>query len=270
MPLDHIQFQLLVLQKRIYKCAIDIEQIFENLLKTELKGHRMDVDGVHKTVDGMKKNDTLIAQFTTMMDQKHRDMRHIVGLAISAATFYYHQSSLSKAPRMSADYTFWKNIFQTMCRTVYIRPEIYTVRLPLSDVIKIIEGILDSAIYDEIPLNVATIKDMVSSGEPSRKHEKKKSSGRYVEDDRDDDRGDRYTPGKQQQKHSRYRKEQRSAVSSVISEGSDQDINSEYTQVTEIMKRRTKNMSPVGSSSILTHTEDGKMDILIPHDGKRK
>ena len=268
MPLDHIQFQLLVLQKRIYKCAIDIEQIFENLLKTELKGHRLDVDGVHKAVDGMKKNDTLIAQFTTMMDQKHRDMRHIVGLAISAATYYYHQTSLSKAPKMSADYTFWKNIFQTMCRTVYIRPEIYTVRLPLSDVIKIIEGILDSAVYDEIPLNVATVKDMVAErSEPVRKQKHEK---------RDHEKRDRFGTGSGERyvekRTSRHRKEQRSAISSVISEGSDKDINSEYTEVTEIMKRRaTKNMSPVGSSSILTHTEDGKMDILIPqHDGKRR
>ena len=70
----------------------------------------------------------------------------------------------------------------------------------------------------------------------------------------------------------KQRPEKKSVLSSVISEGSDTGINSEYTEMTEAVAKNRKAgaMSPVGSSSILTHTQDGKMDIVIPGNDKRK
>jgi len=259
--LDEIKFQLYVLQRRIYKCAIDIEQIFNNMLTGELKGRRADSESIQKTVDTMKKNDNMIAQFTTMMDQKHRDARTIIGMAISVATRHYHFSSTSKTPKITADYTFWKNIFQTLCRNVYIRPEIYTNfegSLPLSDVIRIIEGILDAAVYDEIPLHLSAARGSSPVHSPRNHHYHRRE----------------HKERSYKEKSSKpKRQEKKSVLSSVISEGSDTGINSEYTEMTEAAEtknRKTGAMSPVGSSSILTHTQDGKMDIVIPGHDKRK
>jgi hypothetical protein len=197
----------------------------------------------------MKKNDQMIANFTTMMDQKHRDVRHIVGVAISTCTYYYHHDHLDRAPRISADYSFWKNIFQTMCRQVYIRPEIYMGRLSLMDVIHIIERVLESTIYDEIPLNISSLKAFLP---PSKQEPRERTRDR--ERDRDRDR----------HKVVKDRKV-KSYASSVLSEGSDDDDVDTNTEFTELhAKRKSGKLSPVGSSSILTSTDHGKMNIIIP------
>lgn len=253
MSIEEVKFQLFILQRRMYKCAIDLEQVFGQFLKEALKGQRADAENIRKTVENMRKNDDTIATFTIRMNKLQRDVRHAIGTAIAVSTRIYHFSR-ARSANVVADDTVWENVFKNMCRTVYVRPEMYTASsLPLYEVLKLIENVLDTVVYSEIPLNIDAIE---APETPKRtKHSERSNRARTP------------PPRKEKREERREERREKSFVSSVISEGSDEDTNSNYREVQQIMKHRKSDKtrgSPVGSSSIVTHTEGGKMDIIIP------
>lgn len=157
MSIKQLEFQLAVLQRRIHVCALNIEQTFSEVLSEALRAKDPNAEHVREAIRTLRGSARYAQKFALAMDQRERDMKHIMGLGISVATRLYHHAEVVRGARIGrvvADDALWTRVFTEMTRLVYVHPSMYTASsMTLDRSLKIIEDILDALIFAEVPLN---------------------------------------------------------------------------------------------------------------------
>lgn len=159
MSIRQLEFQLLVLRKRIHGVALEIEQAFaEAVIPKTLPKKAEEVRNILKRV----RTDTeRRLEFSALMDQHHPQAKALMGQCITAATrLFHHAEAAHGAPigRVSADASLWTRVFNEMINTVYAHPQMYMADgYPLARSLEVIETMLDGLIYAEIPLTFAAV-----------------------------------------------------------------------------------------------------------------
>ena len=166
MSVRQIDFQLLIVRKRLHMCALDIEQTFGD---TAITGDVATDDQVREAVKKARVNAGMQVEFATLMDQRQPESKALMGQGVTVATRLFHHSELAggaQIGRVSTDATLWQRVFQEMVRTVYVHPGMYSRGADgyaLSKSLEVIESMLDLLLYAQVPLvfSAVPVSDVV-------------------------------------------------------------------------------------------------------------
>lgn len=154
MSLKQVEFQLLVLRKRIHVSALDIHQTFEEIVATYTATEPTRSEQVRDVLRRIKADKDSQPRFAANLEKRQKDLKHLINAAVSTATkLFHHAETLQGAVigRQTVDRNIWVRIFNQLIRVAYINPDMY-IDLRLSDCVRLIEGVLDDVIYGEVPL----------------------------------------------------------------------------------------------------------------------
>lgn len=164
MSVRQIDFQLLVLRKRLHACALDIEQMFGDiLLGTFGSDDSISDEQVRSAVRELRRGGTKPAvEFAALMEERQPGARDLMGYGVTAATrLFHHAESANGAPmgRVTTVASLWQRVLNDMIRTVFIHPQMYTTMntYPLSRSIELIETMLDTLLYAQVPLTFTAV-----------------------------------------------------------------------------------------------------------------
>lgn len=152
MSIRQLEFQILVLQKRIHVISITLVGEIENLICRHI-GHEASFDTIKKDIHKYIKNKDCISNFIAKMNEYHPSFLQTMSMAIRTCTLLYHHSEYmndGKIGYIDLGDTIWRIIYEEMIKCIYIYPNI--TKLPISESLKIIDDILDDVIYKEVPL----------------------------------------------------------------------------------------------------------------------
>jgi len=156
MSVRQLEFQVSVIRTRLAQSAVDIEQVFGDLLLS--KGQSLGTDEIRVAVMHMSANTSVISEFVERMCEVQPRFVVTMTRGINTCINLFHHAEIAHSKqrigRVDLGITLWQKVFSEMIKATYVHPGMYvsspTVALP--EAVKIVERVLDTVLYGEVPI----------------------------------------------------------------------------------------------------------------------